>query len=520
MREYSTWTVAIVFVLAGAVLFGGALSHPFHFDDAVILADSNVTNAARWSHFLNPFHLRQLTYFTFYLNYLAGGNSPVGFHAVNVIVHIANAILFFLLLKKFVAPAMAATAAAIFLLHPIQSEPVFYVYQRSTLLACFFSLCALYAFQARRYWLAGLLFFFAFESKESALAVPLALSLLYEHRARKAIAVGVAIAGSAALAMLLYRHETTVGLGAVSAVSPLAYLGSQLRVFYTYLRLLVWPYPQSLEYDFPPFAMSWWTLVQAIGLLAIVVAGWWAYKANDRWKPAGLGILAFLLLLAPTSSIIPNTDAAFEHRLYLPMLAFAFLLAWVLSRFPESISGIVLIVFGLLTLGRGAVWSSDVGLWQEAVAYTPQKPRAWFNLGSAQMTSDPQGASQSLRRAIELQPHFPDAFVSLGVIEQNARNFRQAALYFQQAIRQDEAHWPAWYNLGTAWISIGDYDRAIASFERALRINRDYYPAHFNIAVAHLQAGRPKEAVPHLRTVLDWDPKSEEAQRLLNDALK
>jgi tetratricopeptide (TPR) repeat protein len=520
MREYSTGTVAIVFVLSGAFLFGASLAHPFHFDDAVILADSNVTNAARWSHFLSPFHLRQLTYFTFYLNHLAGGNSPVGFHAVNVIIHIANAILFFHLLKKFVAPSIAATAAAIFLLHPIQSEPVFYVYQRSTLLACFFSLCALYAFQARRYWLAGLLFFFAFESKESALAVPLALSLLYEHRARKVIAAGVAIAGTAALAILLYRHETTVGIGAVSAVSPLAYLGSQLRVFYTYLRLLVWPYPQSLEYDFPPFAISWWTVAQAIGLLAIIAAGLWAYRRNGRWKPVGLAILAFLLLLAPTSSIIPNTDAAFEHRLYLPMMAFAFLLGWVLSHVSTRITAVVLIVFAMLTLSRGAVWSSDVELWQEAVAHAPQKPRAWFNLGSAQIASDPAGASQSLRRAIELQPQFPDAYVSLGVIEQNARNFRQAALYFQQAIRQDELHWPAWFNLGHAWLSMGDYNRAIVSFQRALSVNRDYYPAHFNIAVAHLEAGRPKEAIPHLRIVLDWDPKAEEAQRLLNEALK
>src|SRR5205085_7890451 len=150
-------------ILAGALLFGASIGYSFHFDDGLILADSNVTNAARWSHFLNPLHLRQLTYFTFYLNYLAGGNSPTGFHAVNVLIHIANAILLFHLLKRFIEPATAAVAAAVFLVHPIQTEPVFYIYQRSTLLACLFSLCALCAFQARRYWLAFLLFFLAFE---------------------------------------------------------------------------------------------------------------------------------------------------------------------------------------------------------------------------------------------------------------------------------------------------------------------------------------------------------------------
>jgi len=522
-REYSTAAVAVVFVLAGAILFGPSLIHPFHFDDGLILADSNVTNAARWSHFLNPFHLRQLTYLTFYLNYLFGGSNPVGFHAVNVAIHIANAILFFCLLKRFLEPATAALAAAIFLIHPIQSEPVFYVYQRSILLACLFSLCALYAFQLRRYWMALLLFFLAFESKESALAVPLALGLLHEHRARKLLVAGSAAGAAAAIAILFYRHEQTVGIGAADTVGPLVYLGSQLRVFYTYLRLVVLPYSQSIEYDFGPFRISWLTVAEAAGIVAIVAAGIVAFR-KERWRTVGLATLAFLLLLAPTSTVIPSTDAAFEHRLYLPMLAFSILPAWALSsipvgRFRSVLTGAVLVVLAMLTVGRGVVWSSEVTLWEEAVSQTPRKARTWFNLGSAQMATDPESARKSLRRAIELDPHSPDAYVSLGVAEQNGHNFQQAVLYFQEALRQAPTHWPAWYDLGNSWLSLGDYNRAIVSFERALGLNRDYYPAHYNIAVAHLAAGRPDEAVPHLRTVLDWEPKSVEARQLLVEAL-
>jgi len=521
MREYNTSSVAMVFLLAGVLLFGASIAYPFHFDDGLILADSNVTNVARWSHFLNPLHLRQLTYFTFYLNYLAGGNSPAGFHAVNVLIHIGNAILLFYLLKRFIEPGTAVVAAAVFLVHPIQTEPVFYVYQRSTLLACLFSLCALCAFQSRKYWLALLFFFVAFESKESALAVPLALGLLYEHRLRKWLVAGTAIGGTAALAILMYRNEATVGIGAASAVTPWSYLGLQLRVVYTYLRLLVWPYPQSIEYDFPVSQTLGLRLVEIAGLGAIVAAGIWAFR-TERWKLAGLATLSFFLLLAPTSSIIPSTDAAFEHRLYLPMIAFSLLLAWVLSQVPRrtAVTGVVLVALVVVTLNRGTVWASDVALWRDAVSHAPQKARAWFNLGAAQADGDPKGARVSLRRAIELQPQFPDAFVSFGVLEQNARNFPQALLYFQEALRQDEKLWPAWYNLGNAWFSMGDYDRAIVSFERALNLNRDYYSAHYNIAVAHLAAGRPAAAIPHIRIVLDWEPNSAEARQLLNDALK
>src|SRR6266571_8731648 len=170
--------ITAVLVFAGVLLFASSFNDPFHFDDVLITNDTNVTNPALWFHFFNPLHLRQLTFFTFYLNHLAGGDDPSGYHVVNVAIHIANAVLFFFLLSRFVERWLAIAAAAVFLAHPIQTESVLYVYQRSTLLACFFSLLALIALAARRLWWALLMFILAFESKESALAVPAVAALL------------------------------------------------------------------------------------------------------------------------------------------------------------------------------------------------------------------------------------------------------------------------------------------------------------------------------------------------------
>src|SRR5439155_3872615 len=124
--QYST-KVSVGLVLAGIALFAVSLNDPFHFDDVLILKDSNVTNAARWFHFFNPLYLRQLTFFTFYLNYLVGGAGSFGFHLVNVALHIANAILFWRLLRSYVDPWMSSVAAFVFLAHPVQTEPVLYV---------------------------------------------------------------------------------------------------------------------------------------------------------------------------------------------------------------------------------------------------------------------------------------------------------------------------------------------------------------------------------------------------------
>src|SRR5262245_14123477 len=165
-------------ILTGVVLFGASLAHPFHFDDVLIVNDSNVTKPAQWAHFFHPLHLRQLTFFTFYLNNLIGGLNPAGFHVVNVAIHIANAVLLFVLLRGFCEDWIAAVAAAVFLIHPLQTELVLYVYQRSVLLACFFSLLALIALREDRVGWALVAFFLAFESKESAIAVPLALVII------------------------------------------------------------------------------------------------------------------------------------------------------------------------------------------------------------------------------------------------------------------------------------------------------------------------------------------------------
>src|SRR5262249_55995551 len=108
-----------------------------------------------------------------YLNHLFGGDDPSGYHVVNVGIHVANVVLLYWLLTRFAEPWIALAAAGLFLVHPVQSEPVLYVYERSTLLACFFSLLALIALARERRWLALAMFFFAFESQEPAIPFPL-----------------------------------------------------------------------------------------------------------------------------------------------------------------------------------------------------------------------------------------------------------------------------------------------------------------------------------------------------------
>jgi len=518
--------------LAGILLFGASFNDPFHFDDTLITGDSNVTNPARWSHFFNPLYLRQLTFFSFYLNHLVGGVSPGGYHLVNVALHIANAVLLFFLLGRFFERWIAIAAAAVFLVHPIQSEPVLYIYQRSVLLACFFSLLGLIALVERRHWLAVLFFFLAFEGKESAIAIPLAVAALYERRLsavfysggalprlrsadrryRIALLAGAIVLAVSTLGILVYWQEQTVGVGAADQISPLKYLLAETRVIYTYLRLLFFPYPQSLEYEFPASG----GVLHIAGLLAIFAAAWWLFR-HERWRVPGFSILAFFILLAPTSSIIPSTDAAFEHRLYLPMLAFSLLAAWLLSRAPRRtwIAVALLLILGVLTIRRGTVWSSEIALWEDTVKRAPGKARVWFNLGGAYLNTDLAKARPAFLHAVELQPDFVEATYDLGVIEQRQQNWSRALAYYERTVEKNPQYWPAWNNMGNTLFAMGQRERAVQYFEKTLSLNRDYWPAQYNIAIVHFMSGRYADAVPRLRTVLDWSPDFREARQLL-----
>ncbi len=584
--------------LAGILLFGASFNDPFHFDDTLITGDSNVTNPARWSHFFNPLYLRQLTFFSFYLNHLVGGVSPGGYHVVNVALHIANAVLLFFLLGRFFERWIAIAAAAVFLVHPIQSEPVLYIYQRSVLLACFFSLLGLIALVERRHWLAVLFFFLAFEGKESAIAIPLAVAALigtvndlqvrrhsppYEggvavpsrkktrsemarpgwsltsyvkecvlkhgarattpsaplrwlrsillmaqppllhkegntrgefidRRYRIGLLAGTIVLAGAALGLLVYWNEETVGVGVADQINPLKYFLVETRVIYTYLRLLFFPYPQSLEYEFPASG----GVLHIAGLLAIFGAAWWLFR-HERWRVPGFSILAFFILLAPTSSIIPSTDAAFEHRLYLPMLAFSLLAAWLLSRAPRRtwIAVALLLILGVLTIRRGTVWSSEIALWEDTVKRAPGKARVWFNLGGAYLNTDLAKARPAFLHAVELQPDFVEATYDLGVIEQRQQNWSRALAYYERTVEKNPQYWPAWNNMGNTLFAMGQRERAVQYFEKTLSLNRDYWPAQYNIAIVHFMSGRYADAVPRLRTVLDWSPDFREARQLL-----
>jgi tetratricopeptide (TPR) repeat protein len=529
-----------ILILIGLTLwtFWGCLANPFHFDDELILHSPQVTHPGDPISLVQWSQLRQLTYLSFFLNYYLGGTEPSGYHLFNLLIHIANVlgmyVLAWLLIRRdehsnFESRVLPFAAASIFALHPIQSEAVNYVYQRSAPLAAFFVIGALCAFLwAQRFrdfhpvgWLVVPFFVLALAGKESALILPLVLVAYLWVHARDGLAFKTSLrrirwllislgimmlaGGGWALYFLLRQGERTAGLG-VTKITPFEYLTSQIHVIVAYLRLVIWPAGLSADHDVPLVSWSspstWLSLLLLAGLLAF------AFWLRKRAPMASFLILGFFIFLAPTSSLVPSADLMFEHRLYLPMIAASALLALgflyltrLLVKSPRkqefaalALVGLVVAGYSLASKERTFIWGSNTRLWKDAVAKAPGKARAHYNLAVSYLKSDRDKARREFIAAQELRPGHAPTLYNLGWIEQTRAAYDSARTYYRLTLQADPTHWEAHHNLGNIEVLRGCFQEAMIDFSHAARLRGDYWPAYLSLGTLQLQQEQVREA--------------------------
>jgi putative effector of murein hydrolase LrgA (UPF0299 family) len=414
---------------------------------------------------------RPLTYFTFWVNYQLGGRNPVGYHIVNIALHLLAAWLLWRTLDRLVNTRAALIATAIFALHPIQAEPVNYIFERATPLATIFCLLSISPWMERRYWAAAGWFCLALLSKEECAAFPLFLLMLHQawRPAAALMALSVAAAGRV-IAALAVLHIP--GAGAASGIAPLDYLCTQSMVLLRYFRLLLVPYGFSVDPDLA-VVRDWqgWALWGAI----VAVACWlWKVHPHGKWFVAGL------VLLAPSSSIFPAADLAADRRVYLPMVAWSTFAGLLLARLPRMpVVPVLTVALGLLSLQRTGVWRTELALWTEAVDRAPTKIRPLIHLARA---SEPAQAIDILSRAELLAPNDPN------LLEEKGTKFLEAGLpdmalsEFDLVLAIIPGFPSALNNRGIALSLLGRRDAAIETFEQVLAADPCWSSARNNLA--------------------------------------
>lgn len=458
MRERLALTAAAL------VAFGGAVRASFHFDDYSLFSAPLAGPAAL---------TRPLTYLTFWLNQAIGGRNPFGYHLLNLALHIAVVLLLFAVLQRLIPRRAAFIGALIFAVHPIQSEPVAYIFARAILLAALFCLLSLRAWLDGRRWLAVLWFAVALLGKEEAAAFPLVLCLIERGKVRGKLAPVAAMMAVSLAAGLRVVWATTVlagsGAGAAAGISPARYLAVQGLALARYLRLVLVPWGFTVDPEVTECMIGW---LAWAAILALAAFAW------RRGGKTGGAFIAALILLAPSSSIFPAADLAADRRMYLPMLALAAAFGILLSPLRDRWLGAIAIVLAALSIGRMEVWRTERALWQEAVERAPGKVRPKIQLARA---VGPPQAMGLLTQARALAPEDPQVASEMGRIHLESGRPQDALREFGRALALAPRDPQALNNRGAALLALGQGDAARLDFERAIEIDPCLFEARLNL---------------------------------------
>ncbi len=459
-------TRSLVLVAAVLVAFGASLSASFHFDDYGLFGDPRVTSPSGWLRVWSPDQTRPLTYFTFWLNYQLAGEQPQLYHAFNLLIHLAAVLLLYPLLLRLIPNSAAFIGAAIFAIHPIQAEPVNYIYARAALLMTLFCLLSLRSWLADRRWTSVAWFAVALLAKEECAAFPLFLLAMASvtGRGRRAVPPAGAMialalaAGGRVIFVLAQTPDSGAGTGA--AISAVDYLATQGSVILRYFRLLVLPVgftvDPAIEIAGPVTALASWGLIAGLAVLAL---RWFTGLRPGFWFIGGL------LLLLPSSSIFPADDLAADRRMYLPLIAFGPCIGLLLRHIDRRLLAVAGVVLLVLAAGRTQVWRAEESLWAEAVRRSPEKIRPIIQLARA---SEPERAIRLLEAAKSTAPDDARLASELGRRYLEIGRTAEALREFGRALALAPNDPLALNNRGVALLALGQVEAAQRDFERAL----------------------------------------------------
>ncbi|MSM41413.1 MAG: tetratricopeptide repeat protein [Geobacter sp.] len=566
----------LLIVAIGLFAYSDSFIVPFVFDDRwTIVTNPQIRDLSRF--FTDPaifaaFPRRFLGFLTLALNYRLGGLEVAGYHAVNLALHLATALLLYrfcgLLLDLRSAGASCATRLAmllpplLFVAHPVQTQAVTYVTQRFSVLATLLYLlsCTLYlSFRRRREagiplrrlgpWyggalLAGLCAMFA---KEIAFTLPLAICLLecalFRGTLRQRLCrLGPFLALLSVIPLLTLLsggHEQELAvLGGASAASSLptrdAYLTTQPAVLVTYLRLLLLPVNQTLDYDFPLYRSLLAPKVLAgIGLAAALLAAAAMLFRRSMKEPsedgtpfarqAAIGICWFFLTLA-VETIVPLADVINEHRLYLPSIGMALVAGAAAGALAERFSPrpviaaavVIVLLLAIATWQRNLTWGDELLLWSDAAAKAPGKARPHYNLGVVLSRRGLLDAAESeFRAALAIDPRHARARYNLGVIRASRGEYAAAQSDYEAALALDPALAEAHNALGSLRAATGNLAQAIASYREAIRLDPSLADARNNLGAALAADGKANAAIVEIESAVRLNPENADYRRNL-----
>jgi len=544
----------LTILLIGYAVYSNSFECTFQFDDEYNILDNKVIRTLSpgkiWDYNRNRF----LPNLSFAWNYSKGGFETMGYHQLNLAIHLINALLvYWLSILVFASPALegvplaryrkniALFTALLFVAHPLATQSVTYIVQRIASMAAlfYFLSAALYIHgrlsqhSIRRYLSFGgavLSMLAAIHCKENAYSLPLAIlwieiclfrtgqgSILKKKQVWFAAAVLVVAAF-----IVLQRFSLDVlkpvktNMGTSYSISSSDYLLTQFGVIVKYIQLLILPINQNLDYDWPisKGLSEPVTLLSLLLLAALLVLAFYHLKRN---RMISFCIGWFFITLSIESSFIPIGDVIFEHRTYLPSLGLLLLLSGLLYRYPgQSRPGVAFLIlllvsvtFGVMAHRRNKVWKDPISLYTDTVKKSPGKARPWASLADEYADrSQWDQAIECYDKAIAINPRYSLALHNRGLMHYNKKMLQEARADYTRAIEVNSTYTKAYYNRAIVLNELGLFREAIDDNSRVMQLDPSFVNAYSGRGGAYSSIGDFEKAVDDYTRVIRKAPET------------
>lgn len=514
------------------IIYSNSFSSPFTLDDFGSISNNydirNPLNVfAIWKFYSNRF----IIYLTFSINFFIHQTQVEGYHIVNLLIHIFNGCLVFLILFTIIGlkhfegritskyrNLISIFGALIFISHPVQVNAVTYVVQRTaSLAATFYFLAVLFFMKYRLYdkilhFILMMVFIvLAMFTKENTITIPFMLILIelmfflkdgktsWKKRIFMLLFIVVTTVPIIPATVLFLggysQSDPNVSFKASTSMDRLTYFYTEMNVITNYIKDLVLPNKLNFDYsnDYPKSTTIWanhsylsFSILLIIGIIAIM-----NFKRN---KLLSFGILWFYIGLAVESSFISIKDVYFEHRLYFPIVGFImcligiifheykwkrprFLFKKPLVYFIVSFS-FMLIMFSLVTLYRNYIFSDNIRLWTDVTVKAPKSDRAFCILGTnyldAYNAKNPvkkfylDKAEIALKKSLDLYYNNDTARCNLSKVYLVKKEYQKC---IDEARKVNNSKF-AFYNAGSAYEGLNQKDKAIKSYLDGLKLDK------------------------------------------------
>ncbi len=532
VRQHGLGLLAIAIVAGGVYLNG--IPTPFIWDDDwLIQSNEGIRHLGNIPEFFAPrywqrFHeeyfrsfpgrsYRPVAEISFALDYRIWGLNPVGFHVTNVLLHIANCVLAYVLAYRiFGHRRIAIFSTLLFAAHPLHTEAVVWVKVRSQLMAVTFVLTAvlMYARYAERpgarravalYIGAVVCFGLAILSKATAIILP-ALLVLYvwcfvpRTQWRRHLLSLLPFAGAV---LMFFALDPLMPFMPRSTPAPATYLGAVIIVLGQYIRLFLAPVGLCLDRYWhihagellPP-------LLPTAPFVLALIAG--AVLAARRSKTVLFALGWFVVALAPAFRVAFMGRAIAESRVYGPSIGLCMVFGFLLHRLAEfrltwlsarlrarlawALCILVVLVCSGLTIARNADWADAFGLWRDTVEKNPSSWHAQIRVARWYFHADPpqyDKAVEHLEVVAELRPQDTEALLQLGGLYQQMGEYDKALKYYRKLLATDNSNVNVRVRLGVLFGEQGDDQKAEWYLRRAASMDPRCVDAHYNLGVLY-----------------------------------